>query len=112
MKELRHSGFVLVAGGLGERLGYNGIKVSLPTEILSELSYLDFYIKKILAIQVGLAVVQQEASSVGRPSHSLRDHDVRHESRSVFMFNLLHAERFAICTSTSTLEWLQSKCSS
>jgi len=30
-----HTGFVLVAGGLGERLGYGGIKVALPTESTS-----------------------------------------------------------------------------
>ena len=52
LKELMYGGFVLVAGGLGERLGFDGIKVSLPTEIFSELSYLGFYIAKILAIQV------------------------------------------------------------
>lgn len=28
VKEARKAAFVLVAGGLGERLGYNGIKVS------------------------------------------------------------------------------------
>lgn len=65
MEELRHAGFVLVAGGLGERLGYNGIKVSLPTEILSDLSYLGFYVKKILAIQVRFDVVPHEASCEG-----------------------------------------------
>lgn len=27
VKELQNAAFVLVAGGLGERLGYNGIKV-------------------------------------------------------------------------------------
>ena len=27
--------FVLLAGGLGERLGYTGIKVGLPAEVLS-----------------------------------------------------------------------------
>lgn len=52
VQELMYSGFVLVAGGLGERLGFNGIKVSLPTEVLTELSFLGFYMKKILALQV------------------------------------------------------------
>ncbi|KAJ7965491.1 UDP-sugar pyrophosphorylase [Quillaja saponaria] len=31
VKEARKAAFVLVAGGLGERLGYNGIKVALPS---------------------------------------------------------------------------------
>ena len=111
VKELRHAGFVLVAGGLGERLGYNGIKVSLPTEILSELSYLGFYIKKILAIQVAFAVDPHAASSVGRTSHSLCDHDVGHEPRSVSPYHLSHAEQFATCANTSTSVCLRSKCS-
>ena len=51
---LQQSGFVLVAGGLGERLGYNGIKVSLPVETLTMTSYLEFYIRKILSYQVPL----------------------------------------------------------
>ena len=46
------TGFVLVAGGLGERLGYNNIKISLPVETFTMQSYLGYYIKKILAIQV------------------------------------------------------------
>ena len=33
LEELGSVGFVLVAGGLGERLGYNGIKIGLPTEM-------------------------------------------------------------------------------
>lgn len=36
--------FVLVAGGLGERLGYSGIKVALPTETTTDLGYLNFYL--------------------------------------------------------------------
>ena len=33
LQELGSVGFVLVAGGLGERLGYNNIKIGLPTEL-------------------------------------------------------------------------------
>lgn len=43
--------FVLVAGGLGERLGYSGIKVELPTEMVTSTCYLHLYSKQILAIQ-------------------------------------------------------------
>ena len=39
--------FVLVAGGLGERLGYPGIKVELPIEITTETCFLEYYIKTI-----------------------------------------------------------------
>lgn len=41
-------GFVLVAGGLGERLGYSGIKISLPMDITTEMCFIEFYIKCIL----------------------------------------------------------------
>ena len=40
-----------VAGGLGERLGYDGIKVSLPTESTTGTCYLELYIKTILAFE-------------------------------------------------------------
>ena len=43
--------FVLVAGGLGERLGYSGIKLSLGTNLCTEESYLEVYIKYITALQ-------------------------------------------------------------
>jgi UDP-sugar pyrophosphorylase len=51
MGEMGKCGFVLVAGGLGERLGYSGIKLGLPTELSTETTYLQFYIETILAIQ-------------------------------------------------------------
>ena len=41
----------LVAGGLGERLGYDGIKVELPTETLTCASFLETYITALLAMQ-------------------------------------------------------------
>jgi UDP-sugar pyrophosphorylase len=42
---------VLVAGGLGERLGYSGIKLSLETNLCTNKSYLEVYIKYIEAMQ-------------------------------------------------------------
>eukprot|EP00418_Pyrodinium_bahamense_P013529 CAMPEP_0179111318 /NCGR_PEP_ID=MMETSP0796-20121207/51989_1 /TAXON_ID=73915 /ORGANISM="Pyrodinium bahamense, Strain pbaha01" /LENGTH=608 /DNA_ID=CAMNT_0020809467 /DNA_START=41 /DNA_END=1867 /DNA_ORIENTATION=- len=43
--------FVLVAGGLGERLGYSGIKLELPTELTTGTPYLELYCRQILALQ-------------------------------------------------------------
>lgn len=43
--------FCLVAGGLGERLGYSGIKLSLETNLCSNECYLEVYVKYILAMQ-------------------------------------------------------------
>ena len=51
LHEIGKCGFVLVAGGLGERLGYGGIKLGLPTELATETTYLQYYIQTILAIQ-------------------------------------------------------------
>lgn len=42
---------VLVAGGLGERLGYTDIKVSLPVQITTDMTYLELYVQQILAMQ-------------------------------------------------------------
>ena len=43
--------FVLVAGGLGERLGYSGIKLSLETNLLTNKCYLEIYVRYIMAMQ-------------------------------------------------------------
>ncbi|BAF20396.1 uDP-sugar pyrophosphorylase [Oryza sativa Japonica Group] len=51
VKEARHAAFVLVAGGLGERLGYKGIKVALPRETTTGKCFLQHYIESILALQ-------------------------------------------------------------
>lgn len=57
VREARRAAFVLVAGGLGERLGYNGIKVALPAETTTGTRFLQHYIESIFALQ--------EASSEG-----------------------------------------------
>ncbi|KXZ48443.1 hypothetical protein GPECTOR_28g853 [Gonium pectorale] len=51
LREAGHAAFVLVAGGLGERLGYSGIKVALPCESASGTTFLGLYISYILALQ-------------------------------------------------------------
>ena len=50
LKELHKTGFVLIAGGLGERLGYSGIKVDLPVcTIEDNYCYLKYYAQYVLA---------------------------------------------------------------
>lgn len=51
LTEIGKCGFVLVAGGLGERLGYSGIKIELPSETTTNTCYLELYCQNILAIQ-------------------------------------------------------------
>jgi UDP-sugar pyrophosphorylase len=51
LQQVGDSAFILVAGGLGERLGYSGIKVALPTETATGTSYLQLYCESILALQ-------------------------------------------------------------
>ncbi|KAH8515818.1 hypothetical protein H0E87_004310 [Populus deltoides] len=51
VKEAQNAAFVLVAGGLGERLGYNGIKVALPFETITGTCFLQCYIESVLALQ-------------------------------------------------------------
>jgi UDP-sugar pyrophosphorylase len=50
LNELSKVGFVLIAGGLGERLGYSGIKIDLPVcTIEDDYCYLKYYIHYIHA---------------------------------------------------------------
>jgi UDP-sugar pyrophosphorylase len=50
LAELAKIGFVLIAGGLGERLGFSSIKISLPVITIEEdYSYLRYYAEYALA---------------------------------------------------------------
>ena len=51
LAHIQNAAFVLVAGGLGERLGYDGIKVELSAETLTGGSFLQTYITALLAMQ-------------------------------------------------------------
>ncbi|KAI3793779.1 hypothetical protein L1987_36401 [Smallanthus sonchifolius] len=50
VKQVQNAAFVLVAGGLGERLGYRGIKVALPMETTTGTCFLQHYIESILSL--------------------------------------------------------------
>lgn len=49
LSKITKTAFVLVAGGLGERLGYNGIKLELPTDLATGNTHLQLYIEYLLA---------------------------------------------------------------
>jgi UDP-sugar pyrophosphorylase len=49
LKSLAETAIVLVAGGLGERLGYHGIKLDIPVEVTETTTYLAHYTAVILA---------------------------------------------------------------
>ena len=49
--ELKRSVFVLVAGGLGERLDYKDIKIGLQTDLITLRSYIQIYIETILSYE-------------------------------------------------------------
>lgn len=58
--------FVLVAGGLGERLGYSGIKLSLETDLCTNKSYLETYINYIKAME-HLAILKTGKKNIRIP---------------------------------------------
>lgn len=51
LKVVNKTVFVMPAGGLGERLGYGGLKLDLPLDSLTRKSYLQMYAENILALQ-------------------------------------------------------------
>ena len=52
IEELGKVAFVLIAGGLGERLGYSGIKIGLPVCTVEEnYTYIKYYAQYVKAVQ-------------------------------------------------------------
>lgn len=52
LHELSKLGIVLIAGGLGERLGYSGIKIGLPVcTIEDDYTYLKYYTSYVHALR-------------------------------------------------------------
>ena len=65
IREAGRSAFVLVAGGLGERLGFGDIKLKLPSESVTNKSFLQTYIENILSIQRRAAAAAADAGGGG-----------------------------------------------
>jgi UDP-sugar pyrophosphorylase len=61
---------VLVAGGLGERLGYPGIKLDIPVEVLESTSYLAYYASVLLAMQARTGKSVPFVIMVSRDTHA------------------------------------------
>ena len=51
VKQFEKTGIVMVAGGLGERLGYNGIKIDIAVETLESTPYISHYAQCIKAME-------------------------------------------------------------
>eukprot|EP00451_Oxyrrhis_marina_P015339 CAMPEP_0204318502 /NCGR_PEP_ID=MMETSP0469-20131031/6570_1 /ASSEMBLY_ACC=CAM_ASM_000384 /TAXON_ID=2969 /ORGANISM="Oxyrrhis marina" /LENGTH=587 /DNA_ID=CAMNT_0051299563 /DNA_START=75 /DNA_END=1838 /DNA_ORIENTATION=+ len=51
MQEIANCCFCLVAGGLGERLGYPGIKIGIVAEVTTNTTFMQLYAEHILALQ-------------------------------------------------------------
>jgi len=51
MAELHSCAFCLVAGGMGERLGYPGIKIGITADLTSGKTFIEYYADFILAFQ-------------------------------------------------------------
>ena len=50
-KELKDTVFILVAGGLGERLGFKGIKIGLENDLITLRTYIEIYTDFIKAYE-------------------------------------------------------------
>ena len=85
--------FVLVAGGLGERLGYNGIKIAIPYEIFTMKSYLEYYIDYINALELLHDNLTSKIPLIIMVSNDtekltlklLNDHDYFHRKSSIYL---------------------------
>jgi UDP-sugar pyrophosphorylase len=78
--------FVLVAGGLGERLGYSGIKLSLETNLCTNKSYLQIYITYIQAMQY-LSRKKTGNSDIKIPLVIMTSGDTDHLTRQLLQDN-------------------------
>mmetsp|Transcript_106753 Transcript_106753/g.284009 ORF Transcript_106753/g.284009 Transcript_106753/m.284009 type:complete len:597 (-) Transcript_106753:71-1861(-) len=63
-REAQQAAFVLVAGGLGERLGFSGIKLALPSTVVTGWTFIELYCRCISALQSQSSVADGKAPVV------------------------------------------------
>ncbi|CAN7062945.1 hypothetical protein Bca4012_096044 [Brassica carinata] len=85
--EARKAAFVLVAGGLGERLGYNGIKVALPRETTTGTCFLQHYIESILALQEASHKVASDGNQTDIPFIIMTSDDTHSRTQNLLELN-------------------------
>lgn len=85
LRNIDKSCFVVVAGGLGERLGYQGIKLKLPVETLTSTTYLEAYIQHLLALQAAAAKGCATDAGQIRIPLAIMTSDVTHEATWEFL---------------------------
>lgn len=84
LAELKDACFVLVAGGLGERLGFSSIKLALPCETLTSASYLKTYCSYIKAWG-GDSLVIMTSDDTHAKTKALIDSEKRFGLSSIFL---------------------------
>lgn len=79
------SAFVVVAGGLGERLGYHDIKLKLPVETLTRASYLERYAGHLLALEALANEGKAQESERVRIPLAIMTSDVTHDATRAYL---------------------------
>ena len=82
--ELKNTVFVLIAGGLGERLGYDGIKIGIQTELITLRPYIQLYIESIKAYEDRLKKVEKVSSEWYIPFYIMTSGDT-HDKTKAFL---------------------------
>jgi len=74
--------FAIVAGGLGERLGYGGIKLGLPAETITCKTFIQYYIETILALQA-YAITNGAAAELKLPLFIMTSADTHEKTMAL-----------------------------
>lgn len=86
MAGLEKCAFCIVAGGLGERLGYPGIKIGIISEVTTGVTFIEFYISFILAFQAHARKTSKD-ESLELPFAIMTSGDTDEQTRQLLKFH-------------------------